>query len=131
MNAAAAAPCGVDGGGAFCVRGEASSSQQVAYARTYASTSGVYKRRGVLSVGTTWDFRGSRRRDALPTRHETDFSVLDFAAYQEDVEYSAFVATSNFARAEAPEVPTSLRQLLPEFDDPDGAEEVLRARQLR
>lgn len=127
-----AAPCGPHGGGACCVRGDACGSRQVAYARTYAGKSGVYRRRGVLSVGTAWDFRGSRRRDALPTRHETDFSVLEFAAFPEDAEYSAFVATSNFARADAPasEAPTSLRALLPEFDFPD-ASAAPRARQLR
>jgi hypothetical protein len=113
---------GTEYGDVCSQRGDRSSSQHVAYARTYASAGGIYRRQGVLSTGTTWSLRGSRRRDTLPTHHETDFSVLEFAAYQADAEYSEFVATSQFASA-ASDAPTSLRQILDEFlpesDDDD------------
>ena len=56
-----------------------------------------------------------RRRDVMPTRHETDFSVLEFADYPRDEAWVEFMTTSRFA-SEASEPPASLRALLPEFD---------------
>ena len=113
----------------LCHRGGApatTTTQQVEYARVFATTPfGTYQQRGVHTVGTSWAaeverarsrYAGTRRRrDVMPTRHETDFSVLEFADYPRDEAWVEFMTTSRFA-SEASEPPASLRALLPEFD---------------
>ena len=47
----------------------------------------------------------------LPTRTETDFSVLGFAEYPKDEAYEEFVVCNRFASASS-EPPASLRKLL-------------------
>lgn len=106
------------------------SSRQVEYARVCATTNaGTYHRRGVISVATSWcngqrsrtgarsreiptmtQRTRSRRRDTMPIRHETDFSVLEFADYQDDPEYEDFLVSLRFASPNS-ETPTSLRRL--------------------
>ena len=108
-------------------------TRQTEYARIYSTTPyGAYQQRGVRTVRTSWAMEvesaraqsfvhhaaaaARRRRDVLPTRHETDFSVIEFADYQKDAEWVEFMTASRFASGH-PEEPASLRTLLPEFDD--------------